>query len=261
MRGYVIALTIGIAGALAGGASAQDGKADWSGFYMGGHVGYGFDLPKTSIESSEAENAIPRRDRAAGSDGRFSGDVDTDADGFIGGLHGGYNFQISNFVVGIEGDYDFGEIEGSGNGRLTSANVNAINDPPVNLVVKNSVEDLASLRGRLGYSFGSLLAYGTGGIGWANWTGSVTSPDGIGPTADESGTLNYGDDLLVGWVAGGGVEYKFTKNFSLRAEYLHYDFGKEDFENDDDINNLETAIGSQKIEVDQVRIGATFHAD
>lgn len=264
MRSYILAVATGVVamGALSGSAGAQGvGSGPWNGFYLGGHVGYGFQFPDTKIDRSEAENAIPRRDRALGSDGRFAGDVDTDTEGFIGGLHGGYNFQFSNLVVGIEGDYDFGELDGSGTGRLTSTNANAINDPPNNLVLKNSLEGLSSVRGRLGYTFGSLLAYGTGGVAWADWRGSATTPDGIGPGAEESGTLEYGDDLLLGWVAGGGVEYKLFKNLSVRAEYMHYDFGRERFENDDEIGNLETVVGSQKIEVDQIRIGATFHAD
>jgi len=52
---------------------------NWTGFYVGGHVGYGWG------------NA----DFAAG------GDVD----GFLGGLQVGYNWQLSrNWVFGIEGD-------------------------------------------------------------------------------------------------------------------------------------------------------------
>ena len=263
-----IVLSTGIVGT----ASAQGvGSGPWNGFYIGGHAGYGWGLPDTKITGTEAERVFPRAGAplANGRDGTFDGNVNNDVDGFTGGMHAGYNFQLSNIVVGFEGDYDFGELDGGGKARLSSTRVDAVQNPPKYMKFDNQIEDLASFRGRLGYTTGSLLFYGTGGVAWANWTGSATSPPAIiGGVADENGTFNYGDDLLVGWVAGGGLEYKVSSILSLRAEVLHYDFGKEKIGHNEDLEdvgidagNIEAILGSQRVEVNQVRIGATFHTN
>jgi outer membrane immunogenic protein len=79
---------------------------------------------------------------------------------------------------------------------------------------------LASARARLGYAFSpNWLAYGTAGAGWGHSTLDASPAGVIGaPGADQ-----------FGWVAGAGVEYKFAGHWVARAEYLHYDFGKETF--------------------------------
>ena len=71
-----------------------------------------------------------------------------------------------------------------------------------------------SARARLGYIFlPNLLAYGTGGAGWGHTTLNAT-----GVTTDAIDQF--------GWTAGAGLEYKLLDHLLLRAEYLHYDFGK-----------------------------------
>jgi outer membrane immunogenic protein len=64
-------------------ASAQ-GLSPWTGFYIGGNVGYA-----------------------------WSNDTDPSIKGFAGGLHGGYNFQFNQIVAGIEGDYSFSNADAS----------------------------------------------------------------------------------------------------------------------------------------------------
>jgi outer membrane immunogenic protein len=71
------------------------------------------------------------------------------------------------------------------------------------------IEDnwVASVRGRLGYAFGSTLVYGTGGVAFLN--------------TDDADPF---DDTLTGWVAGAGVEHKLRDNLSLGLEGLYYSF-------------------------------------
>lgn len=104
--------------------------------------------------------------------------LDDDAK-FIGGGHIGYNWQTpSNWVFGIEGDANFSD----------------------------DFDYLASIRGRLGYSMGRTLIYGTGGVAFAGFSDDLF------------------DDDATGWVAGGGVETKIRDNLSLGLEALYYDF-------------------------------------
>lgn len=129
---------------------------NWSGFYIGAHVGWG------------RENG-------------------SDASGFIYGGQLGYNWQFNrNWVVGIEAD-------------ITGTD---ISEP----TIPARVDYFASVRGRLGYSMGRTLVYGTGGWGTAQVTGA-----GVSITGDA-------------WVLGLGLEYALNHNWSVRGEYLHYEF-------------------------------------
>ncbi len=113
-----------------------------------------------------------------------SSDVEILSDSeLVGGAHLGYNWQgPRNLVLGIEGDVDF----------------------------LNDVDYLATVRGRLGYSFGPTLAYATGGAAF------------IGLSDD------FGGDSDTGWVAGAGLERMVTQNVSVGAEGLYYSFDNND---------------------------------
>jgi outer membrane immunogenic protein len=85
------------------------------------------------------------------------------------------------------------------------------------------------MRGRLGYLFTpTLLAYGTGGLAYGRVSSSVAIvPQTQVPIVDvlgagSSGTLS---ETRTGWTAGGGVEWMFLRNWSVKLEYLHYDLG------------------------------------
>jgi outer membrane immunogenic protein len=113
--------------------------------------------------------------------------------GPAGGAHVGYNFQASRIVGGVEGDVTFGSIR---SGSLGSASF--------------SQDFLSSARVKGGYVFGNLLAYGTLGPAW-----STTDYKYLG---DSSG------QTVKGLAYGIGAEYAITRNVSLRAELLRYDF-------------------------------------
>jgi outer membrane immunogenic protein len=113
--------------------------------------------------------------------------------GGVFGGHVGYNWQFGSAVVGVEGDFDGADIKGT--------------DPIFGATFKTN--ELASIRARLGYTLTpDWLVYGTGGAGWANTN-----------VSDAFAATDIG---RWGWVAGGGVEYKFYQHWIARAEYLHY---------------------------------------
>ena len=113
--------------------------------------------------------------------------------GPAGGAHVGYNFQASRIVGGVEGDVTFGSIR---SGSFGSASF--------------SQDFLSSARVKGGYVFGNLLAYGTLGPAW-----STTDYKYLG---DSSG------QTVKGLAFGIGAEYPITRNVSLRAELLRYNF-------------------------------------
>ncbi len=114
--------------------------------------------------------------------------------GPVGGLHTGYNWQSGNIVWGIEGDASAANLY-TGDGNYDYANVNF----------------LASLRGRLGIAFDRVLVYGTAGIGYVHSKGAgSTTP------------LHWRYGNMYRPVVGGGIEYAYNNNFSIRAEALGY---------------------------------------
>ena len=118
--------------------------------------------------------------------------------GLIGGAHLGYNFQAQRIVGGIEGDFLTSRIS-SGTVATMSFRQNL----------------LSSARVKGGYVFGDLLAYGT--IGYAYSTASYR---------DFTGSS---DKTIKGAAFGGGLEYALTRNFSIRAEYMRYNFGTQTY--------------------------------
>jgi outer membrane immunogenic protein len=141
--------------------------------------------------------------------------------GPAGGLHLGYNFQAAHFVGGAEIDSMFGAIRAGGLG-LGEFNQNF----------------LSSMRATGGYAFGDILGYGT--IGWAYSTANYEDPSG-----SQSKTIG-------GSVFGFGAEYALTRNVSIRAEYLRYDFGNATYS---------TPYSSKQIYTDTnlLRVGGSVH--
>jgi opacity protein-like surface antigen len=101
--------------------------------------------------------------------------------------------------------------------------------------VDTKIDFLSSARGKLGYAFGpNWMIYGTGGAGFAHATTTVTATESFtlnlanGPTVFSNSASVSGGATLIGWVAGGGIDWKFlddgNSGWIIGAEYLHYEF-------------------------------------
>jgi outer membrane immunogenic protein len=152
-------------------APALPAAFSWTGFYAGASVGGGF-------SGTDAFNS-------------YLGTSDSKADGVVGGLQVGYNYQVSSrFVVGIENDFMASGLKTSRNG------INEV-----------SLPFYGTGRGRAGVTImdSHLLVYGTGGMAFGE--------------VKDSGI----DKMRIGWTAGGGVEWAFRQNWSAKVEYLYTD--------------------------------------
>jgi outer membrane immunogenic protein len=158
----------------------------WTGFYVGLQVGYEWGQPSMELVSSTA--------------GTVRGES-VNASGVVGGGHVGYNYQINQFVVGVEGDVNGSSSSGrSADGWATAAN-------PVD----------GSIRGRLGYTWDrALLVYATGGVAFR--------PDNVFYHTSSGEDSDNG--TRVGWTVGAGIEYALTENWSVRVEYRYTDYGQ-----------------------------------
>jgi len=174
----------------------------WTGFYVGGHAGYGW-----GHESDDQSRLFPPISVPVPPPPPPTADK-LNLKGFIGGAHAGYNFQMGQFVLGAEGDVDYADISGSAPFGYAAGTAFG------NLRLKSDLQ--GSARVRAGYAFDNLLLYTTGGVALAN---ARLSTDGVGPS-----------ETHVGWTIGGGVEYAFTNNWIGRAEVRYSDFEKKNYQ-------------------------------
>ncbi len=158
---------------------------------------------------------------------------------FLGGGQIGYDWQLgqdrlgrARFVVGLEADIQ-AEVGAGAGGTLANAApgaFNAANTITGNVSASQHLDYFGTARVRAGYLLKpNLLLYATGGLayGQAELTTqtSLLAVDGNGaPLGSAFGSTRY-SNMLVGWTAGGGFEWMFHPNWSVRAEYLYYDLG------------------------------------
>ena len=191
MKKYLLASVAALGLVAAGAASAADLPSrkgpvaapiymppafTWTGFYIGANAGYGFG----NVNANGFGNV-------------------GDLDGFVGGGQIGYNYQMGQFVLGLEAD-----LQGA---DLSSGN---------NLGLLNVKTDyFGTVRARVGVAFDRFMPYITGGWAYGN---VKTSIPGIGFSSDRSHTGGY--------AVGGGLEYAFTNNIIAGVEYLYVDLGE-----------------------------------
>jgi outer membrane immunogenic protein len=177
----------------------------WTGAYVGAQAGY---------EWGRTSNAVFT------DPGVFLAGLSSyDGSGVVGGVHIGYNYQISQFVLGVEGDVEGSSYSGSATGTV----------PFTSYTTRIPVQ--GSIRGRVGIAWDRVLFYATGGVEIADIENTYASPPfaagGFFALAIPARPAAYDSfsSGRVGWTVGGGVEYAIDPNWSVRAEYRYTDFG------------------------------------
>lgn len=210
-----------LAAATATGSVAQE--YNWSGIYLGAHIGYGWGEHEGTGLYTDNSGAYKVLDPEAGS---------IDLEGGFGGGQLGFNVQRGRFVFGVEGDGSWGNIDGENTFISDYDNANATNTggdgtKDYTWNIKTQVEWMATVRGRLGFLLSpTFLVYGTGGAAWAgvssdeNVTCFPVMCGGTYTTVRASSS-----ETATGWVAGAGAEWAFAPNWSLKGEWQHLDFG------------------------------------
>ena len=141
--------------------------------------------------------------------------------GFIGGIQVGYNYQINQFVIGAEADF-----MGLAASKTSSSAPLDIGSGAVTVSTSKVQQQwLGTVRARAGFTVDRFLVYATGGLAYGSTKISTTSNDSTAGvvTASWTGQKTSTD---AGYVVGAGLEYAFTNNWLLRAEYLYYNLGK-----------------------------------
>jgi outer membrane immunogenic protein len=187
---------------------------NWSGFYIGGHVGAKWADHDGDIFLDNFAAFTPLGLLAFGNGGE-------DETAFKGGGQIGFNWQAGGWVFGVEGDFSGTSLERTFVccGPLAPA----FFAPGDTISVKNDWQ--ASVRGRLGFAWDRFLVYGTGGVAFANIEATVA----LVPVGGFPAFFATASDTLTGWTAGGGIEFGLWDNWSLGVEYRFSSFDASDF--------------------------------
>lgn len=171
----------------------------WSGFYIGGNLG----------------GAWAQRNET---DSRFGLNFDNGNNNgvFIGGGQVGFNYQINNFVLGVEGTFDW---------AANNNNTAGVVIPTVGTIqVTSNNRWISTLAARFGVAYDRVLFYGKAGGGWVG-------ADSFTVTNLTTGTSITGssNNTNSGWLLGAGLEWAFTDNWSARFEYDYLGLGSRTF--------------------------------
>jgi outer membrane immunogenic protein len=229
---------------------------NWSGFYIGGNEGYGFG-------KGGSVHALHKMDVGIPADSVPFTDAKTFlTEGAFGGGQLGFNWQQGRLVYGIEAD-----IQGANLGGATDAQVtnNIAPSYGASAHARSTLQWFETFRGRLGVSLldGKALIYATGGaaigtvqdkMDWANDNFSAHTKGRI----DSVG-------VATGYTVGGGFEYMFMPQWSLKVEYTFLDLGKKTLSQDSGSIRFPagtmhaSTAASFNHQYDTVRAGINYH--
>ena len=201
----------------------------WTGCYVGLNAG------AASVRTKQ--RIVPPADPAI-----ESSDRDT---GFTSGGQIGCNYQSSpNWAFGIEGDINYVGAKSSFNTAFDSG------EDSYGVTGKTRLRWLATLRGRLGPTWGSSFLYATGGLAAGHVKSSFdVALNGNPPISASDSSTRFG------WVVGVGFEHAFTSRVSGKIEYLHFDLGKDSYAA---VILGQTWNATNKVSGDIIRAGLNF---
>ena len=215
---------------------------DWTGFYVGGNVGYSWGNSNSTLTLTDPG---PPSTVLNSTSNKFK------MDGVVGGGQIGYNWQRDRWVFGLEADIQATGQAGNGSSVCAGGTAAVLNSAcavghigdtvpfnvpafPVTSTLAESLDWFGTVRGRIGGTvMPTLLVYATGGlaygeVGVTNTVGgnNITGPQGVnGSTITPFAAGSSNSTLKVGWTVGAGVEGVISGNWTAKLEYLFVDLG------------------------------------
>jgi outer membrane immunogenic protein len=172
---------------------------NWSGFYIGAHVGYGWASKDWNQSFSSLGLALDNTT------------TPSKPQGFLGGGQIGMNWQTGQWVFGLEGDASWTDANDCGSPFRLATTFNGC----------SQINWYATATARLGVAMDRALLYVKGGAAFAGEEHNITNRNIV--------ATNTPDDTRFGWTVGAGLEYGLTPNWSAKIEYNYMDFGKENY--------------------------------
>ncbi len=171
----------------------------FEGFYIGANLGYAMHQRSVMDRDAWLETFT-----TSALDSTF-----TLNDGVAVGAQAGYNWQCGEALFGFEADFDWGDLTRTKNYERS---------PVVTVTHGDTCHWFGTIRGRAGLVANNLLLYGTAGAGWAIIKHSFSEASPIGAEGHTISRTHWG--LTV----GGGAEWLFSENYTLRGEALYIKF-------------------------------------
>ncbi|OAF06993.1 hypothetical protein AYJ54_18200 [Bradyrhizobium centrolobii] len=185
----------------------------WTGWYVGVNAGWAWNDSTDTITAANAaaQGFVTFSDIATS--------LPLSSNGFIGGGQAGYNWQVTPmWVLGFESDIQWADIK-------KTVSLPGPNDPSRIMTGSEKLDWFGTVRGRVGVApWDRSLLYVTGGLayGQVNLSTALTRTSGCGGNNCQAGSAT---ETRFGWTVGAGLEWAFVKDWSFKAEYLHYDLG------------------------------------
>jgi outer membrane immunogenic protein len=178
---------------------------DWSGVYVGGHIGGGMLTDSVSQNGPATLNLLS------------SGSLRPA--GVIGGAQVGANYEFAPWVVGIEGSWTDSAINGN-----TLIGTTSVATPQERFT--SQAQWFAAVTGRVGYAANDWLFYAKGGGAWMSvrYTEDALTPGGVTSVPNQVLT-----DTRTGFTVGAGIELGLVENLSAKIEYDFYDLGSKNY--------------------------------
>jgi outer membrane immunogenic protein len=230
----------------------------WTGFYVGLNAGAALNL-KNGATYSPVDTGLGGFSPAT--ETAFS-DPGSSKNAFTGGAQLGYNMQFGSVVAGVEADINYVDRKG---GNVSGA----LFDPAGTYTTtfglvsydatgRRKSDWFGTVRGRLGFAFDRALVYATGGLAYGRVAGGgqLTTFDAV-PAVVSTYNAAGSDRDQFGWALGGGIEYAFAQNWSVKAEYLHVHFKDSTYTLTDTTGVFQFAV-RQSNKMDLVRAGLNY---
>ena len=189
----------------------------WTGFYIGGNVGYSWG------NSDDSDITLTNTGGAT----LFTTPGSFNMNGAIAGGQIGYNWQANNWVLGAEADFQWSGQDGSTDflcptGVCTPpfGVIALFPGPPIAGSLDQKLKWFGTVRGRAGFLVTpSVLLYGTGGLAFGEIDTDLTVSTPLISNSFSNSTTR------VGWTAGAGIEGRIAGQWTAKLEYLYMDLG------------------------------------
>jgi outer membrane immunogenic protein len=234
MRAITAALLITVApssAALAADMGTPYSKApalaayDWSGFYVGGHIGGGSQTTTFADPTAEAQllNCCILLNTFVGP----SAATNATGTGFLGGVQAGTMYQIGRLVVGADFDWSSTSLKGTGSSQFVNGGFGGLTGPATETYNVNT-KWTATATTTVGIAHDRFMIYGKGGVAFENVSyglGVAGIANGFGGPGGPFTFASTASDTVAGWTVGTGFKWAFSNDWFLNAEYDYMDFG------------------------------------
>jgi high affinity Mn2+ porin len=179
---------------------------DWTGFYLGAHLGY----------AGGNSNFTSASGLGGSLDFYQSFDAFKGTGSYFAGLQAGYDYMLPNrFVLGVVADASFPSFQNAAG--IAIGGTSTLASPLGPQSYSETMLSFGTVRARVGYAPGNWLVYATGGLAWAY--------DQLTLTQLATGTTDTPLLWRLGWAAGAGVEVAVAPHWTASLEYLFEDYG------------------------------------